>query len=438
MHRTAVARAWLRYLAAPLVALALLAAVTPTPALGLDSQPSLGLSATYEVDVALDYGAGRMEVDSVATVLNTTGDSVHSLTFNAAAFRLGNVSIHRVAVDGEEAVWGIDDQTMAVTLPGPLKPGVSTDVRISFGARFLANKTDKNWLLAKLNGTLQGYRWLPWLSRELRFDRPNAGEPFVTATSPRVRVTLTAERPLVYVTSGDQVAKSGNSRTFVANDVRDFNFLARPAYNKLTSYVQGVKIVVFYNGLSGSKMMTWAKHSVDKFTRLVGAYPYGVLRVAESGGGNAMESPAMVWIPRGSSEVPWLVAHEVAHQWFYAVVGNDQAREPFADEALATLLGREATGLRVNTSCRKRALDKTIYQYSSCYYGVIYIQGADYLTAYRKRVGADAFWQGMRDYYQRYKFGIGGTQELLEALDAAAPPGLGGEHGDRFPSIFAE
>ena len=29
-------------------------------------------------------------------------------------------------------------------------------------------------------------------------------------------------------------------------------------------------------------------------------------------------------------------AHEIAHQWFYSLVGNNQARAPWLDEALAT------------------------------------------------------------------------------------------------------
>ena len=436
MHRTAVARALLRICAAPALALVLLAGLAPAAVFGLESQPSLGLTATYAVDVTLNYDAGTMAVDSVATVLNSTGEAVTSLTFNAAVFRLGNVQVDEVTVDAEAVNWAIDDQTMGVTLLAPLEPAATADVRIVLRARFLTNSKDKNWLFAKLRGTLQAYRWLPWLSRETQFNRPNQGEPFVTAVSPRVRVTLSANRALTYVTSGDQTDVVGNTRTFVARDVRDFNFVARPSFRKLTATVAGVRVIVFYDRLSGAKMMTWAKRSVETYTRLVGNYPYERLRIVESGGGYAMESPQLVWIPRGSAEVPWLVAHEVAHQWFYGVVGNDQAREPFADEALVTLLGREATGRRVNTSCKKRALDKTIYQYTSCYYGVIYVQGADYLAAYRRRVGEDAFWRGVRNYYRDYKFGIGGTRQLLDALDAAAPEGLGGQHNDRFPRLY--
>ena len=108
---------------------------------------------------------------------------------------------------------------------------------------------------------------------------------------------------------------------------------------------------------------------------------------------------------------------------------------PFADESLVTLLTREATGRRISTSCKRKPLDRTIYQYGSCYYGVIYVQGGDYLAAYRNRVGRAAFWRGVSDYYERYSFAIGGTRELLDALDAAAN-GAGGGHAGRFPRLY--
>lgn len=43
--------------------------------------------------------------------------------------------------------------------------------------------------------------------------------------------------------------------------------------------------------------------------------------------------------PRGdtrSGQLPALVAHELSHQWFYALVGNNQATDPWLDESLAT------------------------------------------------------------------------------------------------------
>ena len=146
----------------------------------------------------------------------------------------------------------------------------------------------------------------------------------------------------------------------------------------------------------------------------------------------------MLWIPSDATSAArkrYLVTHETAHQWFYGVVGNDQATDPFADEALAEFLARTVIGFR-DSRCAEADLDGSVYDYSShCYYEVIYVQGADYLDAYRDRVGSDAFWAGLRDYYELYKFGLGGTYELLQTLDADASSN-GGGHEDRFPSLY--
>ncbi|CAN5648882.1 hypothetical protein BH23CHL7_BH23CHL7_01770 [soil metagenome] len=399
------------------------------------SANSLSLSATYEVAATLNYGKGTLAVDSTASVTNTSPEAVGQLTFNLAPLRVGQFTLSRVQVNGSKAGWSIDDQSIVVDLPAPLAAGGSADVRISYESKLATTATDKNWLFAKLNGTVQAYRWIPWLSRAVKFNRPNVGDPFVTGVSPRVRVRLTSERTLAYATSGDKTAGSGLTKTFVARNVRDFNFTARPSFKTLKGKAAGVSIVVSYNSLAGATMMSAAKKSVETYTRLVGAYPYPTLRVVESGGGHAMESPAMVWIPRPSSSLAWLVAHEVAHQWFYAVVGNDQTAEPFADEALVTLLTRQATARSVSTSCASKPLDRSIYEYKACYYGVIYVQGADYLAAYRRRVGEDLFWRGIRNYYAQYRFGLGGTRQLLDELDAVAKK-AGGGHAKRFPRYY--
>jgi hypothetical protein len=48
-----------------------------------------------------------------------------------------------------------------------------------------------------------------------------------------------------------------------------------------------------------------------------------------------IEYPTLSFI--GASRYPALFAdHETAHQWFYSLVGNDQARDPWLDETLAT------------------------------------------------------------------------------------------------------
>lgn len=412
------------------------AAAQPAPA-AADS--SLGLSARYEVDAQLNFRVGTLVVRSVAKIDNGTDEPVDALLFNLLPAKIGKLVLGDVLVDGVPAQVAVSDQTLLIGLPESLEPSASAVVTVDYSATLKANAKDKNWMFAKLNGVVTAYRWIPWLSRGVKFKRPNFGDPFVTGVSSRVRVSLTSDRKLVYATTGRRTKNDGLVQEFEAHDVRDFNFSASPSYKITKGSKNGIKIRVYTISLPPAAMLKWAKRSLNKFGQWVGAYPYSHFSVAQTEGGTGMEAPGLIWIPRSTKQanLAYLIAHEAAHQWFYAVVGNDQAHEPYADEAPADFLARELLASRRKSKCAPDRLDGRLYDYSaSCYFEVIYIQGGNYLDAYRRRVGEAAFWNGMRAYYADYKFGIGGTRQLLDALDGAAAAELAGGHEQRFPSTF--
>lgn len=428
----------IRWLLLPLTLIAL-AVLLPAPAAAAaDAPDSLGLTATYDVTASIRWSTGRMSVTSTATVTNTTTDPVDALTFNFIPAKIGRMALREVRVDDEGTTAQVDDDNLIVNLPVALDPGAQATVLIGYDATLNTIGKKKKWLFSEKNGVVTAYRWIPWLSKRHTWTTPNFGEPYVTQTASDVTVTLTSDRTGVkYATSGQQTAVDGASQTFVAHNVRDFNFSASQRYKVTTTDHNGVSLDTYTLSLSASSLSGFAQTAFDAFSDKVGAYPYPTLTVAEVPGGRGMKSPGMIWIPSNatsSTRRRYLVTHEVAHQWFYGVIGNDQATDPFADEALAEFLARTITGFR-SSKCGDTNLDGSVYDYSStCYYEVIYVQGADYLDEYRDRVGDDAFWAGLRDYYQQYQFGLGGTLELLQTLDAAA--GDTGGHQDRFPSLY--
>ena len=84
--------------------------------------------------------------------------------------------------------------------------------------------------------------------------------------------------------------------------------------------------------------MKWTLAALQQFSDKIGAYPWDHFDVAETPAGVGMESPAMTWIDAtlAKSRFAYIVVHETAHQWFYSLVGNNQATEPFLDEQLPT------------------------------------------------------------------------------------------------------
>jgi hypothetical protein len=174
-------------------------------------------------------------------------------------------------------------------------------------------------------------------------------------------------------------------------------------------------------------------------SELAGEYPSDRFTVAQTAGGYALEGPGLIWIPTGltGSQLKWNVYHETAHQWFYWGVSSDHARDPFADEAVATHLGQVVSGIWRNTGCPMRRLDLSIYKYSeACYFGQVYLHGADLLQRVRRDMGAGEYWDGVRDYVADYHFRIGSTARFLAALQAATDLDLEPILAPWFPSLY--
>jgi aminopeptidase N len=108
--------------------------------------------------------------------------------------------------------------------------------------------------------------------------------------------------------------------------------------------------------------------------------------------------------------------HEIAHQWWFGLVGSDQAMEPWLDEALCVY--SEALfyqniypnsydwwwNFRVNYFGPSGWVDTNVYQTSSfrAYVNAAYLNGANFMEALHYRMGDDAFFRFLQDYTSRY------------------------------------
>ena len=424
----------------PALAIALLAVPTVGDAPVRAAVNSLGLRATYDVDATFNWNSRAVNVRTAAQVTNP-GGAVATVAFNLVPLRQGNANLGSVTVNGSPASAQADDQTVLVSVGGALGTGDTATIVINYTATMNSSAFGERYMLARADGIMAGYRWVPWLARETRYSRPSIGDPWATDISPSITVDITTDRVLRFASTGRRVSSSngGLTQRFAATNVRDFNFSAAPDYKTSSRTVGNTRITFFYRAQSPSAVLNVAAGSLAHYANRLGAHPYTQLNIGEVGPQSswpAIESPGHFWIPRNvtGSTRAWEVAHEVAHEWFYASVGNDQAYEPFADEAVSDFISRDYLNQWATTGCAQNRLDHTVYSIGSCYAGVVYIQGNLYLKKYRTDVGTANFWQGLRNYYQNNKFGFGGTRELLVTLDNAA--GINSNHAARFPSLF--
>ena len=407
---------------------------------GRVNRTTLSLVATYDADVSLGYAARSLGGTVTITARNAAGESIDRVELNTITARLGALRLSTVQVDGKAVTAAVRDQTILVPLGGVLPDGETVTIRLGFRATLRSRLSGSDWLLTRANGVVDAYRWLPWVSLARPFDRPNYGDPFITASSPLVRVRITTDRPLVIAATGRRVAVSRLAQTFEARNVRDFTLTASPDFRVTSATVGKVQVNVYArDGYPVSTILSYAKDAIGRMATLAGAYPYPTFTVAQSAGGDGMESPELIWIPGGLAgrQLRWLVYHETAHQWFYGQVGSDQADQPFADEAAADHLARTVSGLWRASRCATERLDLSIYRYpADCYFEVIYVQGSLLLDEVRKTMGSTAYWSAIRAYVARHRYGMGSTRELLDALEAHSARDLVPILASRFPSLF--
>ncbi len=242
---------------------------------GFVNRSSPLLDATYDVYLWLGWGSRKVYVNSLATIRNTSGSPIDRVELNTVAARLGAIRLEPVTVDGRAVAVRISDQTIVVPLGGVLPPGGTTRVRVRYHATLRSSVTGSNWLFTRANGVADLYRWLPWVSRRIAFDRPNHGDPFETATSRSVKVRIVTTQKLVLATTGDRVSVSrdGLTQTFAASDVRDFTVTAATDFKKASRVVRDTVVRVYYRaGAPGAAMLDAAADAFDALERRLGSY----------------------------------------------------------------------------------------------------------------------------------------------------------------------
>jgi hypothetical protein len=168
--------------------------------------------------------------------------------------------------------------------------------------------------------------------------------------------------------------------------------------------------------------------ALEAHSRRYGPYPWSAYSVAITpvltGG---IEYPMHVM--QGPGSVGRSTSHEVAHQWFYALVGNDQGRDPWLDEGLASWAEARFEGTvagfvarDIPAVARGRAGAPMTYwdQNYSAYYRGVYVQPVQALA----RLGApEAVDAALRTYVAAQSYRVARPADLVSVLLAAFPAG---------------
>jgi hypothetical protein len=186
-------------------------------------------------------------------------------------------------------------------------------------------------------------------------------------------------------------------------------------YQVRTEQVDGVRVHLATPG-SGTRADPdeWSgqvQHAVSGLSSLFGPFPYADLWITITPGqSDGTEYPdAVQFGDSKAKDLPSLVAHELSHQWFYSLVGNDQARDPWLDESLATY-GEAMVGDDGDYYTSYQVPDRVAGKMGRSmsywadhggfdrYTDGVYNQGAHVLLSARAQAGASRFDDALRGY----------------------------------------
>ncbi len=448
----------------------------PTPDLPIDDLASqaAGLLPEFEGDLASLVSATRYAIDlqvefdpqgeratlrGVARIRfinplsEPLADVVLMLWPNDAQYRAemeaGPVWVGELMVEPEPILEGL---ALRVPLPEPLAAGSVLNLNLPFRIDTsgpIGDATPQRFGIT--NGVLLAPTFYPLVPRlvdgEWQAEPAPAGGDTTNSEIAFYDVRISAPAEFDIVASGVEIERTtledGRQQVrFVSGPMRDFAF-ALGEFEVRERSVDGVSVrawVLPKHQDQMGRMLRAAADQVRIMNDLVGPYPYPELDVVDAPGAfGGIEYPGLVFV--GTLGTSWLIeptVHEVAHQWFYGLIGDDQVHEPWLDEAAATygeVLYYEgvgdsgkATGLLDNfrswlrdSRNPKKPIGLGVAQYASerDYALYVYLKGALFFDALRNRLGDRVFFDFLRAYYQENRYGFADSDAFQEAAESA-------------------
>ena len=418
-------------------------------------------------------GSGRITGTVDLRFVNATGDDLGEVYFrlysNDPRYTEGALAVADVRVAGSAVTpeLSVDDTVLRVPLPSPLATEAATDLTLTFEAAvpvqpeqsygiFASDPENGSWALAHWFPILAGYDAHGWSLDPVSRN----GDP-IFSTAALFDVALTAPADLVLVTSGRAIEETTEDdlvrRRYVTGPVRDFTIVADDDFASVSREVNGTTVTSYYNPGSeagGADVLAFGAQSLAIYNGLFGVYPYVEMDLVqvELQGAAGVEFPQLMLMGdglygnRSGLNPDWLefvAVHEVANQWWYGLVGNNQHLDAFIDEGLAEYAssaiyfgeqygpaeGQEQYELEVLLRYFGYLFERgdevvdqptDAFPSSAAYNAMVYGKAAVGFDALRAEIGDEAFDAGLQDYYRRFRFGVATPPDLLAALERAA------------------
>ena len=403
-----------------------------------DSAQNESIPAQYVLWAELDYWGHTLTVSQTIEYTNNSRGALDELQLEVEANRwTGSFKLQSLKWEKGESITDFElaSNSLKVPLPQSLQPGEGCSLQLEYVLFLPAipepsdtarpipyGYTERQTNLVDWYPSVPPYHptagWLlhkPGYFGEHQVYEMADFDVQISLSQPVQDLVIAASAP------GDQ---AGDVYRYQLNNARNFVWSASHVY-QVSSTTIGDVMVLSYSFPTD----TWASEqalqdtaqALQLYSKLFSPYPYATLSVVEADFLDGMEFSGLYFLSRGfynlydgtpQGYLTAIAAHETAHQWWYSQVGNDQALEPWLDEALCTYSERIFYeniypdllswwwAFRVDYYQPSGVIDGAIYDYDSfrAYRDSVYLHGAQFLEELRNAIGDEAFFTFLLDY----------------------------------------
>ena len=397
-----------------------------------------------------------------AEKFNTSPDFAYPRFFKKAYLKVQKLQSER-----DELQFSVEGTILHARLKNPISPGATRKFHIEFEEYIPAifvrwGRFKSNYHLSQWYPKMAVYDKKGWHPDEFHLYGEfygDFGDYDVSITVPsKYRIAASG----ILIDSKIDNAHKIKTERYVIENAHDFAFCFDKRYKVKSKKVNNVKVNVYYfcSNETADRALKYALKGLKYYENKYGKYGYREMDVVETEPGpGGMEYPGLVMVDKQSFELPSLfdyylenvIVHEIGHNWWYGVIGNNETDEAWLDEGINTFSDRRYTeegygvaknllkyykflswlpnmGIRyiyeenvieVERRGYGEEILKSSYQYreGTSYGEAVYIKASLMMDLLRDSLGEDKFNEVMREYYKNYRYRLVSTEDFIRTVN---------------------
>jgi hypothetical protein len=404
----------------------------------------------YALTALLDYAGHTVTVSEVVLYPNRSAEALPKIVLGVNPNLWNGVfTLQALAVnDQPSSQYTLAGQWLTVAIDPPLQPGQTVKLGLSYQLTlpYSASKVENFGYTGRQTNLIDWYPFVvPYRGGEwvLRDPYPFGENLVYELADFRVSLSFADPANAPVVAASAPAAVENGALVYQLPNARNFTLSASPEYQVTSADANGVTIYNYAypeDASAAAMVLELTRMSVLTYSAEFGPYPHTALTVCETDLNDGLETDGLYFLARSfyrsydgtvRNNLSVIAVHETAHQWWYGGVANDQALEPWLDEAMATYsehvffednypdLLNWWWNFRVYSHGPSGYVDSRLYNNDNfrSYVNAVYFRGAEFLHELRVRIGDEAFFAFLRDYYTRNRGRIVTADDFFTLLN---------------------